>query len=227
MAPERPLPGRCHFQLSGPGPLAAYAPAFVALSSERMYRLQIDCRSSIAAGRADSGGVRPPTGSSAAEEASAARGRQSRRLHSFPRPSCLSECLGDDRMAGIGRARRHFRTGAAGLEIGEFQGRGLCGTRSWFPILAAFYVVGARRRSADRSLNGHSIEIGLALGQGDLALACSQRLPRGCRHSMCRAMDQLLLVLGVQRGHRDLTSCAGPCPVLGAIPKGGLTSPIT
>lgn len=64
------------------------------------------------------------------------------------------------------------------------------------------------------SFNGHSIEIGFALGQGDLALAHSV-YHEGADTAAGRAMNDLLALLGVDPGHRDMTDCAGPCPVMG------------
>jgi hypothetical protein len=72
------------------------------------------------------------------------------------------------------------------------------------------------------TFNGHSIEIGFALGQGDLALAHSV-YHEGADTAAGRAMDQLLVSLGAPPGHRDMTSCAGPCPILGGpIPAGSV-----
>lgn len=64
------------------------------------------------------------------------------------------------------------------------------------------------------TFNGHSIEIGFALGQGDLALAHSA-YHEGADTAAGRAMNQLLVSLGAPSGHRDMTSCVGPCPVVG------------
>ncbi|MGI8558966.1 MAG: hypothetical protein ACR2ND_11790 [Solirubrobacteraceae bacterium] len=64
------------------------------------------------------------------------------------------------------------------------------------------------------SFNGHSIEIGFALGQGDLALAHSV-YGEGADTAAGRAMNQLLVSLGAAGGHRDMTGCGGPCAVLG------------
>ncbi|MHB8659385.1 MAG: hypothetical protein ACYC91_15820 [Solirubrobacteraceae bacterium] len=64
------------------------------------------------------------------------------------------------------------------------------------------------------TFNGHSIEIGFALGQGDLALAHSV-YHEGGDTAAGRAMNQLLVSLGAPGGHRDITSCGGPCPLLG------------
>lgn len=64
------------------------------------------------------------------------------------------------------------------------------------------------------TFNGHSIEIGFALGQGDLALAHSI-YHGGADTAAARAMNALLMSVGAPGGHRDLTSCGGPCPILG------------
>lgn len=63
------------------------------------------------------------------------------------------------------------------------------------------------------TFNGRSIEIGFALGQGDLALAHSV-YSGGADTAAGRAMDTLLVSLGTPSGHRDMTSCAGPCPIV-------------
>jgi hypothetical protein len=73
------------------------------------------------------------------------------------------------------------------------------------------------------SFNGHSIEIGFALGQGDLALAHSV-YHEGADTAAGRAMDALLVSLGAPSGHRDMTSCVGPCQVLGG-PEPTLAQP--
>ncbi len=64
------------------------------------------------------------------------------------------------------------------------------------------------------NFNGHSIEIGFALGQGDLALAHSA-YTEGVDTAAGRAMNQLLTSLGAPAGHRDVTSCGGLCPIVG------------
>ncbi|MGZ4215261.1 MAG: hypothetical protein ACXVHB_16080 [Solirubrobacteraceae bacterium] len=61
--------------------------------------------------------------------------------------------------------------------------------------------------------SGHSIEIGFALGQGDLALAHSV-YHEGADTAGGRAMNELLVSLDVPPGHRDMTSCGGPCPIV-------------
>ena len=63
------------------------------------------------------------------------------------------------------------------------------------------------------TFNGHSIEIGFALGQGDLALAHSV-YHEGADTAAGRTMNQLLLSLGAPSGHRDPTSCGGACPTV-------------
>ena len=64
------------------------------------------------------------------------------------------------------------------------------------------------------SFNGHSIEIGFALGEGDLALA--HTIYQECADTAAgRAMNELLVSLGAPGGHRDTASCGGPCPVVG------------
>jgi hypothetical protein len=63
--------------------------------------------------------------------------------------------------------------------------------------------------------NGHSIEIGFALGQGDVALAHSAYHPDGADTAAGRAMNQLLTSLGAQAGHQDMGDCGGPCPIVG------------
>lgn len=62
--------------------------------------------------------------------------------------------------------------------------------------------------------NGHAIEIGFALGQGDIALAHSV-YQEGDDTAAGRAMNQLLTSLGAPAGHRDMTDCSGPCPIVG------------
>ena len=62
--------------------------------------------------------------------------------------------------------------------------------------------------------NGHSIEIGFALGQGDLALAHTV-YHEGADTAAGRTMNTLLISLGAAGGHRDPTSCGGPCPIIG------------
>lgn len=64
------------------------------------------------------------------------------------------------------------------------------------------------------TFNGHSIEIGFALGQGDLALAHSV-YHEGSDTGAGRAMNRLLVSVGAPGGHQDTTSCGGPCPVVG------------
>ncbi len=73
---------------------------------------------------------------------------------------------------------------------------------------------GSRRARPIGRFNGHSIEIGFALGQGDLALAHSV-YTEGADTAAGRAMNQLLASLRAPAGHRDATSCGGPCPVVG------------
>ncbi|MDQ2802774.1 MAG: hypothetical protein M3Y41_08840, partial [Pseudomonadota bacterium] len=63
------------------------------------------------------------------------------------------------------------------------------------------------------TFNGHSIEIGFALGQGDLAIAHSI-YQEGADTAAGRAMDALLVSLGAPSGHRDMTSCHGTCPIV-------------
>jgi hypothetical protein len=63
------------------------------------------------------------------------------------------------------------------------------------------------------SFNGHSIEIGFALGQGDLALAHSV-YHEGADTAAGRVMNQVLLLLGAPGGTPDQTSCNGPCPIV-------------
>ena len=65
------------------------------------------------------------------------------------------------------------------------------------------------------TFNGHSIEIGFALGQGDLALAHSVYQPDGADTAAGRAMNQLLTSLGAPPGHQDMGDCGGPCPTVG------------
>jgi hypothetical protein len=64
------------------------------------------------------------------------------------------------------------------------------------------------------TFNRYSIEIGFALGQGDLALAHSI-YHEGADTAAGRTMNQLLVSLGAPAGHRDMTSCSGPCAVIG------------
>jgi hypothetical protein len=63
------------------------------------------------------------------------------------------------------------------------------------------------------TFNGHSIEIGFALGQRDLALAHTV-YHEGADTAGGRAMDALLVSLGAPSGHQDMTSCMGPCPIV-------------
>ena len=68
--------------------------------------------------------------------------------------------------------------------------------------------------------NGHSIEIGFALGQDDLALAHTV-YHEGADTAAGRAMNTLLTSLGAPGGHQDPTSCGGPCPIVGGpVPTG-------
>lgn len=70
------------------------------------------------------------------------------------------------------------------------------------------------------TFNGHSIEIGFALGQGDLALAHSVYHPDGADTAAGRAMNQLLTSLGAPAGHQDMGDCGGPCPIVdGPVPR--------
>jgi hypothetical protein len=64
------------------------------------------------------------------------------------------------------------------------------------------------------TFNGHSIEIGFASGQSDLALAHTI-YHEGADTAAGRAMNQLLTTLGAPAGHQDTTGCGGPCPILG------------
>jgi hypothetical protein len=64
------------------------------------------------------------------------------------------------------------------------------------------------------AFNGHSIEIGFALGQGDLALAHTV-YHEGADTAAGRTMNALLVSLGAAGGHQDPTSCGGPCPIIG------------
>jgi hypothetical protein len=63
------------------------------------------------------------------------------------------------------------------------------------------------------SFNGHSIEIGFASGQSDLALAHSV-YHEGADTAAGRTMNQVLVLLGAPGGTRDQTSCNGPCPIV-------------
>ena len=70
------------------------------------------------------------------------------------------------------------------------------------------------------SLNGHSIEIGFALGQADVALAHDVYHPDGADTAARRAMNQLLTSLGAPAGHPDTGDCGGPRPIVGGpIPR--------
>jgi hypothetical protein len=70
------------------------------------------------------------------------------------------------------------------------------------------------------TFNGHSIEIGFALGQGDLALAHTV-YHEGADTAAGRTMNTLLTSLGAAGGHQDPTSCGGPCPIVrGPVPTG-------
>jgi hypothetical protein len=64
------------------------------------------------------------------------------------------------------------------------------------------------------AFNGHSIEIGFALGQDDLALAHTV-YHEGADTAAGRTMNTLLTSLGAPAGHQDPTSCGGPCPIIG------------
>jgi hypothetical protein len=69
-------------------------------------------------------------------------------------------------------------------------------------------------------LNAHSIEIGFALGQDDLALAHTV-YHEGADTAAGRTMNTLLTSLGAPGGHQDPTSCGGPCPIIGGpVPTG-------
>ena len=68
--------------------------------------------------------------------------------------------------------------------------------------------------------NGHSIEIGFALGEDDLALAHTVYHEGADTAAGC-TMNTLLMSLGAAGGHRDPTSCGGPCPIIsGPMPTG-------
>jgi hypothetical protein len=65
------------------------------------------------------------------------------------------------------------------------------------------------------TFNGHSIEIGFAAGQADIALANPVYHPDGADTAAGRAMNQLLTSLGAPPGHRDMADCGGTCPIVG------------
>ena len=65
------------------------------------------------------------------------------------------------------------------------------------------------------TFNGHSIEIGFAAGQADIALANPAYHPDGADTAAGRAMNQLLTSLGARPGHRDMGDCGGTCPIVG------------
>ena len=64
------------------------------------------------------------------------------------------------------------------------------------------------------TFNGHSIEIGFAAGQADLALAHTV-YQEGADTAAGRAMNKLLASLGAPGGHQDGGGCGGPCPLVG------------
>jgi hypothetical protein len=64
------------------------------------------------------------------------------------------------------------------------------------------------------SFNGHSIEVGFAVGQADLGLA-HDVYHEGADTAAGRAMNQLLTSLGAPAGHQDTVDCGGPCPIVG------------
>jgi hypothetical protein len=69
------------------------------------------------------------------------------------------------------------------------------------------------------TFNGHSIEIGFALGHGDLALAHTV-YHEGADTAAGRTMNAVLIALAAPAGHQDRTSCNGPCPVVnGPLPS--------
>jgi hypothetical protein len=76
------------------------------------------------------------------------------------------------------------------------------------------------------TFNGHSIEIGFALGQADIALAHNAYHPDGADTAAGRAMNRLLSSLGAPPGHRDMGDCGGPCPVVGG-PLPRVSGPVT
>jgi hypothetical protein len=74
------------------------------------------------------------------------------------------------------------------------------------------------------TFNGHSTEIGFALGQGDLALAHGV-YHEGADTAAGRVMNALLVALGAPTGRRDIASCGGPCPIIGGpAPASGPTA---
>ena len=79
------------------------------------------------------------------------------------------------------------------------------------PVVRQGQVVSAGQQIG--TFNGHSIEIGFALGQSDLALAHTV-YHEGADTAAGRSMNQLLVTLGAPNGHRDMTSCTGPCPIV-------------
>jgi hypothetical protein len=100
------------------------------------------------------------------------------------------------------------------LTSGAYQGSSIYIAEGITPTVTAGQTITAGQQIA--TFNGHSIEIGFAAGptQGDLALAHTL-YGEGADTAAGRAMNQLLTTLGAPGRHRDMTSCAGPCPILG------------
>jgi murein DD-endopeptidase MepM/ murein hydrolase activator NlpD len=99
------------------------------------------------------------------------------------------------------------------LTTGPYHGQGIYIAEGITPTVTAGQTITAGEQIA--TFNGHSIETGFAAGpaSGDLALA-HNIYTDGADTAAGRAMNELLLALGVPGGHRDLTSCNGPCPIL-------------
>ncbi len=98
-----------------------------------------------------------------------------------------------------------------------YVGEGITPTVSQGQLIAAGQQIG--------TFTGHSIEIGFALGQGDLALAHNVH-HEGADTAGGRAMNSLLTSLGAPSGHRDMTSRGGPCPIVGGDQPTTASSPL-
>jgi hypothetical protein len=104
------------------------------------------------------------------------------------------------------------------LTTGSYQGSSIYIAEGITPTVTAGQTITGGQQIA--TFNGHSIEIGFAAGptQGDLALAHTV-YGEGADTAAGRAINQLLVALGAPAGHRDLTSCDGPCAIVdGPVP---------
>jgi hypothetical protein len=99
------------------------------------------------------------------------------------------------------------------LTSGPYQGQSIYIAEGITPTVTAGQTISAGQQLA--TFNAHSIETGFAAGpdNGDLALAHTIYTDGGDT-AAGRAMNNLLTALGAPGGHRDLTSCNGPCPIL-------------